>query len=299
MRPATSAGCSARRLRERRARGAGAGASSRARRGAEGGAAARSSRPTCSSRETLGPALEGVDVAYYLVHSMGRGSDGDFAERDHAGRRELRRAPPPRPGSSGSSTSAGWGRGPSTSTAATRRPRPCATASVPVTYFRAAAVIGAGSESFRTVFYLVAPPAGDGHPALGRRPAPSRSRSPTPSPISPPPPTSSLPRRPRDPDRRPRRHHLRRHDRRARPRPRAAGRRCRITVPLLTPCALLALDRAGDARRRRRRAAADRGPRDRDRSSPIHRGMELVPRTSSGTPLRQRPAARRAAESAA
>ena len=35
--------------------------------------------------ETLGPALEGVDVAYYLVHSMGRGSDGDFAERDHRG----------------------------------------------------------------------------------------------------------------------------------------------------------------------------------------------------------------------
>ena len=27
--------------------------------------------------------------------------------------------------------------------------------SVPVTYFRAAAVIGAGSESFRTAFYLV------------------------------------------------------------------------------------------------------------------------------------------------
>src|SRR5215203_4637075 len=35
--------------------------------------------------ETLRPALEGVDVAYYLVHSMGRGSDGDFAERDRRG----------------------------------------------------------------------------------------------------------------------------------------------------------------------------------------------------------------------
>src|SRR5829696_8601177 len=35
--------------------------------------------------ETLGPALEGVEVAYYLVHSMGRGSDGDFVERDHRG----------------------------------------------------------------------------------------------------------------------------------------------------------------------------------------------------------------------
>ena len=35
--------------------------------------------------DTLGPAMEGVDVAYYLVHSMGRG-----------GRRRLRRARPPR-----------------------------------------------------------------------------------------------------------------------------------------------------------------------------------------------------------
>ena len=35
--------------------------------------------------ETLGPALQGADVAYYLVHSMGRGSDGDFAARDHQG----------------------------------------------------------------------------------------------------------------------------------------------------------------------------------------------------------------------
>src|SRR4051812_50209729 len=33
--------------------------------------------------KTLGPALEGTEVAYYLVHSMGRGSDGDFVERDH------------------------------------------------------------------------------------------------------------------------------------------------------------------------------------------------------------------------
>jgi len=32
--------------------------------------------------DSLGPALAGVDVAYYLVHSMGRGGDGDFVERD-------------------------------------------------------------------------------------------------------------------------------------------------------------------------------------------------------------------------
>ena len=34
---------------------------------------------------TLGAALAGIDVAYYLVHSMGRGSDGDFAARDKEG----------------------------------------------------------------------------------------------------------------------------------------------------------------------------------------------------------------------
>ena len=45
----------------------------------------RSSRATCSKAETLPPALDGIRVAYYLVHSMGRG-----------GRRRLRRARQPR-----------------------------------------------------------------------------------------------------------------------------------------------------------------------------------------------------------
>jgi uncharacterized protein YbjT (DUF2867 family) len=35
----------------------------------------------------LDAALEGVDVAYYLVHAMGRGNDGDFAELDRRGAR--------------------------------------------------------------------------------------------------------------------------------------------------------------------------------------------------------------------
>lgn len=60
--------------------------------------------------ETLAPALADAEVAYYLVHSMGRGADGDFAARDHEGAEN---------------------------------------------FARAAAVIGAGSESFRTTFYLV------------------------------------------------------------------------------------------------------------------------------------------------
>jgi uncharacterized protein YbjT (DUF2867 family) len=103
---------------------------------------------------TLGPALEGADVAYYLVHSMGRGSDGDFAQRDKDGAGNFAAA----------AAAAGvrrvvylGGLGEGSEHLASRH----ATAEilragdVPVAYFRAAAVIGAGSESFLTVFHLV------------------------------------------------------------------------------------------------------------------------------------------------
>ncbi|HWN73481.1 MAG TPA: NAD(P)H-binding protein [Solirubrobacterales bacterium] len=104
--------------------------------------------------ETLGPALEGVEVAYYLVHSMGRGTEGDFAERDHRAAENF----------AGAAAAAGvkrivylGGLGEGSkhldsrhATAETLR-----AGAVPVSYFRAAAVIGADSESFRTVFYLV------------------------------------------------------------------------------------------------------------------------------------------------
>jgi uncharacterized protein YbjT (DUF2867 family) len=104
--------------------------------------------------ETLRPALEGVGVAYYLVHSMGRGSDGDFAARDRAGAENFAEA----------AAAAGvrrivylGGLGEGSKHLASRH----ATAEtlragdVPVTYFRAAAVVGSGSESFLTIFYLV------------------------------------------------------------------------------------------------------------------------------------------------
>ena len=104
--------------------------------------------------ETLGPALEGVEVAYYLVHSMGRGSDGDFAARDKRGAENFAAA----------AAAAGvrrivylGGLGEGSKHLASRH----ATAetlragTVPVSYFRAAAVIGAGSESFLTIFHLV------------------------------------------------------------------------------------------------------------------------------------------------
>jgi uncharacterized protein YbjT (DUF2867 family) len=104
--------------------------------------------------ESLGPTLEGVEVAYYLVHSMGRGSDGDFAERDHRAAENFATAAAD-VGVKRIVYLGGLGEGSKHldsrhATAETLRRGP-----VPVSYFRAAAVLGPGSESFRTVFYLV------------------------------------------------------------------------------------------------------------------------------------------------
>lgn len=104
--------------------------------------------------ETLGPALEEAEVAFYLVHSMGRGSDGDFAARDHRAAQNFAAAA----ASAGVKRIVylgGLGEGSKHldsrhATAGTLRE-----GEVPVAYFRAAAVIGAGSESFRTVYHLV------------------------------------------------------------------------------------------------------------------------------------------------
>jgi len=104
--------------------------------------------------ETLGPALEGVEIAYYLVHSMGRGADGDFEARDEAGANNFASA----------AADAGvrrivylGGLGEGSKHLASRHATAEAlrAGTVPVSYFRAAAVIGAGSESFLTVFHLV------------------------------------------------------------------------------------------------------------------------------------------------
>lgn len=104
---------------------------------------------------TLPAALEGTTVAYYLVHSMGRGSSGDFAERDRRAATNFARA----------ATEAGLaqivylgGLGEATSKHLRSRHETAeilGSAGVPLTYLRAAAVIGSGSESFRTILYLV------------------------------------------------------------------------------------------------------------------------------------------------
>jgi uncharacterized protein YbjT (DUF2867 family) len=104
--------------------------------------------------ETLGPALEGVDVAYYLVHSMGRGSDGDFAERDHTAAENFAAAAAAA-GVKRIVYLGGLGEGSKHLDSRHATAETLREGEVPVAYFRAAAVIGAGSESFRTVFYLV------------------------------------------------------------------------------------------------------------------------------------------------
>lgn len=105
--------------------------------------------------ETLGPALKGVSVAYYLVHSMGRGGDSDFALRDEKAAANF--------GSAARDAGVGLiiylgGLGKPGSAHLESRHKTAETlmaSGIPVTYMRAAAVIGAGSESFRTVLYLV------------------------------------------------------------------------------------------------------------------------------------------------
>jgi uncharacterized protein YbjT (DUF2867 family) len=105
--------------------------------------------------ETLPRALEGVEVAYYLVHSMGRGGSGDFSARDREAAHNF--------GSAAAEAGVGeivylGGLGEPGSKHLRSRHETAEVLGgfgVPVTYFRAAAVIGSGSESFRTVVYLV------------------------------------------------------------------------------------------------------------------------------------------------
>ena len=131
----------------------------------------RAAATSCPARRPA-EALEGVDVAYYLVHSMGRGG-GDFAERDRRrrgnfgrgraragvrrvvylgglGGRRLRAPAQPRGGRR---------------TAAPARPE--------LVYVRAAMVIGPGSASFEMLRHLVERLPVMIAPALARHPDPA------------------------------------------------------------------------------------------------------------------------------
>jgi uncharacterized protein YbjT (DUF2867 family) len=105
--------------------------------------------------ETLGPALEGVDLAYYLVHSMGRGGDGDFVERDRRGARNFAEAAR-EAGVERIVYLGGLGEGKSEHLRSRHETAEAlASTGVPLTYFRAAIVIGSGSESLMTIAFLV------------------------------------------------------------------------------------------------------------------------------------------------
>jgi uncharacterized protein YbjT (DUF2867 family) len=107
---------------------------------------------------TLTGAGAGIDVAYYLVHSMGRGADaGDFEQREMRAAEAFARMCSDegvervvylgglgdRPGSKHLRSRHG-------TAGALERHGP------PLTYFRAGMVVGAGSESYRTLRHLVA-----------------------------------------------------------------------------------------------------------------------------------------------
>jgi uncharacterized protein YbjT (DUF2867 family) len=107
--------------------------------------------------DSLRGAGEGVDVAYYLVHSMGRGSNGgDFSDRERkaAGAfAEMARSE----GVGRVIYLGGLGDEPGSEHLRSREEtgRILRDHGPPLTWFRAAMVVGAGSESFRTLRYLV------------------------------------------------------------------------------------------------------------------------------------------------
>ena len=105
--------------------------------------------------ETLPPALDGIKLAYYLVHSMGRGGDRDFAERDANAAENFAQAA----GDAGVERIAylgGLGEPNSEHLKSRHHTAEVLGRGKPeLTYFRAAAVLGSGSESFRVVYNLV------------------------------------------------------------------------------------------------------------------------------------------------
>ena len=106
--------------------------------------------------ESLTGAGRDVDVAYYLVHSMGRGSNGDFAARERQAARAFA-AMARDEGVERVVYLGGLGDEPTSKHLRSRHETAeiLAEDGPPLTYFRAAMVVGSGSESFRTLRYLV------------------------------------------------------------------------------------------------------------------------------------------------
>ena len=97
-----------------------------------------------------------VEIAYYLIHSMGRGAGGDFEERERQSARNFaemaQRDGVPRVAYLG-----GLGDRPQSKHLRSRRQTAQTLSELgpPLTYFRAGMVVGAQSESYRTLKYLV------------------------------------------------------------------------------------------------------------------------------------------------
>lgn len=105
---------------------------------------------------SLRGAGRGVDVAYYLIHSMGRGGTGDFAARERRAAQGFA-AMAREEGVARVVYLGGLGDQPASHHLRSRHE----TAQLlrdhgpELTYFRAGMVVGAGSESYRTLRYLV------------------------------------------------------------------------------------------------------------------------------------------------
>jgi uncharacterized protein YbjT (DUF2867 family) len=98
-----------------------------------------------------------VDVAYYLIHSMGRGADGEFEERERKAAHAF--ADMARDEGVGRVVYLGGLGGEDSQSPHLRSRHETAdtlrSEGPPLTYFRAAMVVGAESESYRTLRYLV------------------------------------------------------------------------------------------------------------------------------------------------
>jgi uncharacterized protein YbjT (DUF2867 family) len=105
---------------------------------------------------SLAGAARGMDVAYYLIHSMGRGADGDFLDRERLAARgfaDMAR----NEGVTRIVYLGGLGDGLASRHLRARRETAeiLASEGPPLTHFRAGMVVGPQSESYRTLRYLV------------------------------------------------------------------------------------------------------------------------------------------------